>query len=347
MPSSRTSSLSVSPALQFSLSPKYGHYYLGTTNSPSHFSFRFHTFFIYLCNKSGPDAPHIITQATNDHHKARYPSDYKLFHPNSLCTICKIPKLARSRHCSRCGVCVARADHHCVWVNNCIGRGNYKYFLALLLSTTVLLSYTVYLTCSTVLPQVLDHVARSDLDYSELPMFTFLEHLPGTGGESMVRLLEGICGWLYAVSAAVHLGGVTRLCIGFLAMLAMPLPAGLLVFHIRLVWNGMTTIEYERWNDWREEIAEGTAFLAPLVIKNNEESCQDILHGWDEKSPWPKRSQDFLVLTDDGLPPRNLNPEIVKAVGENARWRRCRSLEEVENVYDLGVWENVRENFLH
>lgn len=40
---------------------------------------------------------------------------------------------ARSRHCGICGFCVAKYDHHCVWLRNCIGLGNYSLFISFLI----------------------------------------------------------------------------------------------------------------------------------------------------------------------------------------------------------------------
>jgi len=38
-------------------------------------------------------------------------------------------KPMRAHHCSECGFCVFKMDHHCPWINNCVGQRNMKYFL--------------------------------------------------------------------------------------------------------------------------------------------------------------------------------------------------------------------------
>ncbi|KAK6985559.1 palmitoyltransferase [Biomphalaria glabrata] len=48
------------------------------------------------------------------------------------CFHCRNLKPDRCHHCSRCGMCVLKMDHHCPWVNNCVGFHNYKYFLLFL-----------------------------------------------------------------------------------------------------------------------------------------------------------------------------------------------------------------------
>jgi hypothetical protein len=45
------------------------------------------------------------------------------------CAVCKIKeKPPRSKHCSICEICVEKYDHHCIWLNNCIGENNYRYY---------------------------------------------------------------------------------------------------------------------------------------------------------------------------------------------------------------------------
>lgn len=70
-----------------------------------------------------------------------YPYDNILYYPNVQCRTCHELKPARSKHCNICQTCIFVADHHCIWVNNCIGQGNYVYFYSFLLSNALALTY--------------------------------------------------------------------------------------------------------------------------------------------------------------------------------------------------------------
>ncbi|KIM24461.1 hypothetical protein M408DRAFT_231928 [Serendipita vermifera MAFF 305830] len=55
----------------------------------------------------------------------------------TFCVSCMAQKPLRSKHCRHCDRCVARHDHHCPWVWNCVGLGNHRQFIVFV-STLVL-----------------------------------------------------------------------------------------------------------------------------------------------------------------------------------------------------------------
>lgn len=50
-----------------------------------------------------------------------------------FCQHCDTPKAPRSHHCVMCGECILKMDHHCPWINGCVGYHNYRYFFGFLL----------------------------------------------------------------------------------------------------------------------------------------------------------------------------------------------------------------------
>nr|XP_045618619.1 palmitoyltransferase Hip14-like [Procambarus clarkii] len=55
------------------------------------------------------------------------------FDPQWFCSTCLVRRPIRSKHCSVCNRCIAKFDHHCPWVGNCIGANNLKYFIGYLI----------------------------------------------------------------------------------------------------------------------------------------------------------------------------------------------------------------------
>jgi len=61
----------------------------------------------------------------------------------NFCDECRGFRPARSHHCSTCGTCVLMKDHHCVWIQQCVGASNMRMFFFYLSFTFVLALYAM------------------------------------------------------------------------------------------------------------------------------------------------------------------------------------------------------------
>ncbi|TRY81581.1 hypothetical protein DNTS_012091 [Danionella cerebrum] len=70
-----------------------------------------------------------------------------------VCPVCSLVRPARAGHCRICGMCVLRLDHHCVWINSCVGQANHRQFILTLLLFLLTSFYGISLVLRSICPR--------------------------------------------------------------------------------------------------------------------------------------------------------------------------------------------------
>ncbi|CAG9832310.1 unnamed protein product [Diabrotica balteata] len=63
----------------------------------------------------------------------------------TVCARCETYRPPRAHHCRICQRCIRKMDHHCPWINNCVGERNQKFFLQFLIYVGTLSVYAIAL----------------------------------------------------------------------------------------------------------------------------------------------------------------------------------------------------------
>ena len=58
---------------------------------------------------------------------------------------------AKSSHCDVCNNCVENWDHHCLMLNNCIGKRNIRYFIYFIAATVTSSMYNLIISVVSVI----------------------------------------------------------------------------------------------------------------------------------------------------------------------------------------------------
>lgn len=120
-----------------------------------------------------------------------------------------------TKHCRECNRCVLHFDHHCKWLNNCIGKKNYRQYSTLLIFFEMH-NFLIMIVAGFVLNGLINKEA-------------VYENLNSIVGSKMGRYEVYIC-MIVLVEVMSALAGIAMI--------------QLLVFHIFLAFKGITTYEY-------------------------------------------------------------------------------------------------------
>ncbi|KAJ9265391.1 hypothetical protein DTO212C5_6772 [Paecilomyces variotii] len=85
-----------------------------------------------------------------------------------------------------------------------------------------------------------------------------------------------------------------------LALMTAPLAVGFFLYHLYLIWAGMTTNENAKWGYWRDDIEDGFVFKAKRSEIYGEPGPENESPA--PRTSWPAHSDQLLAITDGESP---------------------------------------------
>lgn len=109
-------------------------------------------YYILIFTSDTKSTQDIFPMATDSKEKREYSNlnpfiaqtlEQKSIEKTLCCEVCQTYKPPRCHHCSKCNKCFLKMDHHCIFLDVCIGFHNYKYFIQFLFSNVLLITFFV------------------------------------------------------------------------------------------------------------------------------------------------------------------------------------------------------------
>ena len=130
-----------------------------------------------------------------------------------ICDTCFLIRPLRSNHCNSCNNCVYRFDHHCPWIGTCVGSRNYSIFFLFL----VILNFSQIFTIAVCISHIVltaNQIKKDNKNHTKKEI-------------SQKSIAQSI----FSLYIIIYI------------FITMIFTTELLIFHIRLVKNNITTKE--------------------------------------------------------------------------------------------------------
>jgi len=137
------------------------------------------------------------------------------------CFKCGGHKPERTHHCSFCDICVLNMDHHCIWIGQCVGAKNHRYFFSFLMFAVLGTSIYISAAFNTFYYNFFNTHTNRAFCNSELEYLPWFNYLCDSGN----RFVSGIVFFTYVFCCII------TFVVGLFAW-----------FHFSLISAGETTI---------------------------------------------------------------------------------------------------------
>ena len=130
-----------------------------------------------------------------------------------FCDTCYIVRPQRSTHCGTCNNCVTKFDHHCPWIGTCVGNRNYKFFFFYLVILNILQIFLAIICIFHIVLKIVKEI-----------------------NDNEKKSLKNNLGFAFCET-------IMSLYLIIYIAITMIFTTGLLIFHIRMAFNNVTTKE--------------------------------------------------------------------------------------------------------